>query len=171
MLLRVAGIVRESVVDGPGLRLVVFVQGCPHRCPGCHNAHTWDPAGGVDMAVEEILEMVRQNPLLKGVTFSGGEPFGQAEPLAVLARQVHHLGRDVITYTGYTWEELQEWSQRDGAVKELLELSDYIVDGPYVQEKRDPALPFRGSTNQRIIHVAPSLAGGRVVMASWGSTQ
>ncbi|MDK2887665.1 anaerobic ribonucleoside-triphosphate reductase activating protein [Desulfofundulus australicus DSM 11792] len=168
MRLRVAGIIEESVVDGPGLRLVVFVQGCPHRCPGCHNPHTWDPAGGTLMEVEEILAMVKRNPLLKGVTLSGGEPFAQAGALAVLARQVRALGRDVITYTGYTWEKLLELAGRDGAVKELVELSDYIVDGPFIQEKRDPELPFRGSSNQRVIDVPASLACGRVVIAPWG---
>ncbi len=170
MLLRVAGIIKESVVDGPGLRLVVFAQGCPHRCPGCHNPHTWDPAGGTPVEVEEVLAMVKKNPLLKGITLSGGEPFAQAGALAHLARQVRALGRDVITYTGYTWERLLELAQRDGAVKELLELSDYIVDGPYIKEKRDPALPFRGSSNQRIIDVPASLTCGRVVIASWGRT-
>ncbi|MBE3584811.1 anaerobic ribonucleoside-triphosphate reductase activating protein [Desulfofundulus thermocisternus] len=168
MRLRVAGIIEESVVDGPGLRLVVFVQGCPHRCPGCHNPHTWDPAGGTLMEVEEILAVVKRNPLLKGVTLSGGEPFAQAGALAVLARQVRALGRDVITYTGYTWEKLLELAGRDGAVKELVELSDYIVDGPFIQEKRDPELPFRGSSNQRVIDVPASLACGRVVIAPWG---
>ncbi|MGB9825583.1 MAG: 4Fe-4S cluster-binding domain-containing protein, partial [Desulfofundulus sp.] len=85
------------------------------------------------------------------------------------AREVRVLGRDVITYTGYTWEELLELAKWDGAVRDLLELSDYIVDGPYIKEKRDPSLPFRGSSNQRIIDVHASLASGRVVIASWGS--
>ncbi|SHI59469.1 anaerobic ribonucleoside-triphosphate reductase activating protein [Desulfofundulus thermosubterraneus] len=168
MQLRVAGIIKESVVDGPGLRLVVFAQGCPRRCPGCHNPHTWDPAGGTLVEVEEVLAMVKKNPLLKGITLSGGEPFAQAGALAYLARQVRALGRDVITYTGYTWEELLELAQRDGAVKELLGLSDYIVDGPYIHEKRDLELPFRGSSNQRIIDVPASLACGQVIIASWG---
>lgn len=168
MFLRVAGIVKESVVDGPGLRLVVFTQGCSRRCPGCHNPHTWDPEGGSEVAVEEIVSMVKQNPLLRGVTLSGGEPFAQAAPLACLARKVREPGKDVVTYTGYTWEELVELARGDPAVRDLLELSHYVVDGPFIRELHDPALPFRGSANQRIIDVAASLARGEVVLAGWG---
>lgn len=168
MQLRVAGIVRESVVDGPGLRLVVFVQGCPHRCPGCHNSHTWEPDGGTVLTVEEIADMVRADPLLKGVTLSGGEPFEQAGALAELAVLVHAMGKDVITYTGYTWEKLQELAGERKEVKSLLAVSDYLVDGPFLQARRDPELPFRGSDNQRIIDVRASLAAGQVVPAEWG---
>ncbi|OAT81790.1 anaerobic ribonucleoside-triphosphate reductase activating protein [Desulfotomaculum copahuensis] len=169
MKLRVAGIIKESVVDGPGLRLVVFVQGCPHHCAGCHNAHTWDPAGGVETTVAEIMVMVRANPLLKGVTLSGGEPFGQAAALAALAGRVRGLGKDVITYTGYTWEDLWSRAGEDRGIRELLVSSDYLVDGPFQQERRNPDLPFRGSDNQRIIDVAASMDAGRVIPARWAS--
>jgi anaerobic ribonucleoside-triphosphate reductase activating protein len=151
MELRIAGITEESVVDGPGLRFVVFVQGCRRRCPGCQNEDTWDPAGGYAVAVTELLEQIKHARLIKGVTFSGGEPFLQPAPLAWLGRQVKKLGLDVVTFTGYTWEELLSLAQENRAVKELLEASDYLVDGPFILSERDLSLPFRGSRNQRII--------------------
>lgn len=167
MEIRIAGTVRESVVDGPGLRFVIFAQGCNHHCEGCHNPDTWDPLGGVQVNVEDLLEQVRKEKLIKGVTFSGGEPFLQAGPLAWLGRQVKALGLDLITYTGYTWERLQNLLPGDQGIKELLQVSDYIVDGPFIKEEKDFELPFRGSRNQRIIDVKNSLADGRVVEAGF----
>ncbi|HOV79765.1 MAG TPA: 4Fe-4S single cluster domain-containing protein [Bacillota bacterium] len=167
MKLRIAGMVGESVADGPGLRFVIFVQGCRRRCKGCHNPHTWDPEGGTVVPAGELLERVKTAGLIKGVTFSGGEPFLQAGQLAWLGREVKKLGLDVITFTGYTWEELLELSREDGAVKGLLLVSDFIVDGPFILEERDLELPFRGSGNQRIIDVAKSLQSGGVVKAGF----
>jgi anaerobic ribonucleoside-triphosphate reductase activating protein len=168
MFIRLAGFVQESVVDGPGLRFVVFAQGCPRSCEGCHNLHTQDFSGGMKIDIEEILDQIKSSPLLKGVTLSGGEPFAQAGPFAALAEAVRELGMDVITYTGYTWEELIEMAKSDPAVQQLVEASDYIIDGPYVEAQRDIALPFRGSRNQRIIEVQASLSAGKVVLAGWG---
>lgn len=165
---RVAGVVKESVVDGPGLRFVVFAQGCPHRCPGCQNPQTWDPAGGTEVAVDELVEQVMANPLLKGVTLSGGEPFQQAGAFSRLGEEVRKLGLDVVTYTGYTWERLLAAAQDDPETRRLIEASDYIVDGPYVEGLKDLALPFRGSRNQRVIDVKASLAAGEAVLAGWG---
>ena len=104
--LRIAGIVRESIVDGEGLRFVIFGQGCPHRCPGCHNPQTHDFSGGTVVPFSRLLSEIRKNPLLKGVTFSGGEPFCQAEAFARLARQIRTLpGKlDLTVYSGYTFE-------------------------------------------------------------------
>lgn len=163
MEIRIAGTARESVVDGPGLRFVVFAQGCRHCCTGCHNPDTWDPLGGVPVNVEDLLQQIKNEKLIKGVTFSGGEPFLQAGPLARLGRQVKALGLDIITYTGYTWEKLQSLLPEDQDVKELLLVSDYIVDGPFIMAERDFELPFRGSRNQRIIDVKNSIADGKVV--------
>lgn len=165
MELRIAGIIKESVVDGPGYRFVVFAQGCRHACPGCHNPHTWDPAGGTAVSVEDLLVQVKAARLLKGITITGGEPFLQPAPLAWLAREVKKAGLDVITYTGYTWEELLVMSKEDIDVKELLLASDYLVDGPFVLAKRDLELPFRGSSNQRILDVPQSIREGRPVDA------
>lgn len=164
MQIRIAGIIQESVVDGPGLRFVVFAQGCMHNhCKGCHNPDTWDPLGGTVTTVEELFKQVHETRLIKGVTFSGGEPFHQAAPLSCLGKKVKGLGLDVFTYTGYTWEQLIELSQEDLAIKELLTTSDYIVDGPFILEEKDLELPFRGSRNQRIIDVAKSLKSKRPV--------
>lgn len=148
--LRLAGIVPESVTDGPGLRMTVFVQGCPHHCPGCHNPQTHDPEQGSFTDIELIIEQYRANPLLDGITLSGGEPFGQPEPLALLARAVHGLGGDIITYTGYRLEALLGESHSP-AVRDLLAESDFLVDGPYIEELRTLELPFRGSSNQRFL--------------------
>ena len=152
--LRIAGVVRESVVDGPGLRYVIFAQGCPHRCPGCHNPETWDPAGGYDVTVDEIVADVERNPLTRGVTFSGGEPFSQAAAFASLGRLLKDKGYDIVTYTGYTYEQLR--AKGEEAVQDLLEMTDILIDGPFILAERDITLPFRGSRNQRIIDVRAS---------------
>ena len=149
--LRIAGIEPESVVDGEGIRYVVFVQGCPHRCPGCHNPETHPFDGGRVANIQELFEEIRENPLLKGVTFSGGEPFCQPKPLAELARLVHGIGKDVTTYTGYLYEELL--NMQDPDVVDLLAQTDTLIDGPFILAERDLTLPFRGSRNQRIIQL------------------
>ncbi|MEW6771207.1 MAG: anaerobic ribonucleoside-triphosphate reductase activating protein [Bacillota bacterium] len=154
--LRIAGVVRESVVDGPGLRYVVFAQGCPHRCVGCHNPETWDPAGGYRVTVEELLADIVRNPLLSGITFSGGEPFQQAAAFAVLGRALREKGYDIVTYTGYTYEELQ--AMADPGVQDLLTVTDILIDGPFILDERDLTLPFRGSRNQRIIDLRATRA-------------
>ena len=149
--LRIAGIAEESIVDGPGMRLTVFAQGCRKHCPGCQNPQTHDPAGGSDMDCGEILAKIAEDPLLKGVTFSGGEPFLQPAPLVWLARAVHARGLDVLAFSGYTCEELFERGRGDPAVAELLEELDYLVDGPFVEALKDLELEFRGSSNQRFL--------------------
>lgn len=153
--LRLAGLHEESIVDGPGIRLALFVQGCPHRCPGCHNPETHDFAAGYTQSVSEILALYREDPLLSGITFSGGEPFCQPAPLAALGEQVHALGGNVVTYTGYLYEELLGFAGEDEAVTALLCVTDLLIDGPYVREKRTLSLPFRGSSNQRILELLP----------------
>ena len=167
-LVEIAGTVAESVVDGPGIRFVIFTQGCPHRCKGCHNPHTWMSGGGSMVNIDDLFRQVAANPLLKGVTLSGGEPFEQAVPLARLARQVRAIGKDVICYTGYTWEYLLEHPDDHRRFRDLLEETDYLVDGPFVEELRDLKLPFRGSTNQRIIDVQISKGLAVPVNAYWG---
>ncbi|MDR0671342.1 MAG: anaerobic ribonucleoside-triphosphate reductase activating protein [Oscillospiraceae bacterium] len=160
--LRVAGRLRESIVDGPGLRYVIFTQGCPHRCEGCHNTHTWPTDGGEEAEPEALLAEMQADGLLRGVTFSGGEPFLQADALAALARRARALGLDVWVYTGYTWEELR--AADDPAWNGLLAETDVLVDGRYRREERSYHRRFRGSANQRLIDVSQSLAGGGVVL-------
>lgn len=163
MKLQIAGYVRESVVDGPGVRFVVFAQGCPHRCKGCHNQETWDFTGGREVTEEELLSLIKATGLISGVTFSGGEPFAQARAFAALAEKVKGLGLDIVTYTGYTFEELLKLSADDQDIKRLLELSDLLVDGPFLEDAKDLSLSFRGSRNQRLISVADSLVVGQAV--------
>ena len=156
--LRISGIVEESIVDGPGLRYVVFTQGCPHHCKGCHNPETHPPGGGYGMDTREIFTQFSQNPLLAGITFSGGEPFLQPEPLCDLAERVKATGRTVMTYTGYTFEQLRALASHTQAVAHLLFLTDILVDGPYVESLRDMEnLRFRGSSNQRLLEKADML--------------
>lgn len=159
--MRIASIVQDSIVDGPGLRFTVFTQGCPHHCPGCHNPATHDPSGGRETDPGELAENMLQNPLLRGLTLSGGEPFQQAADCAALARRAKARGLDVWTYTGYTWEQLT--GAGNPAWQALLEVTDVLVDGPFVLEKKSYAALFRGSSNQRLIDVAASLRAGHAV--------
>jgi anaerobic ribonucleoside-triphosphate reductase activating protein len=149
--LQVSGVVEESIVDGPGLRYVVFTQGCPHGCPGCHNPQTHSLSGGHSLSVSSVLAAVRENPLLAGITFSGGEPFLQPGPLCLLAEGVRALGGTVVVYSGYTLEALLDQAAARPATARLLRLTDLLIDGPYVVSLRDLDLPFRGSRNQRIL--------------------
>lgn len=161
--LTIAGIIKESIVDGPGIRLVVFAQGCPHACPGCHNPHTHAFEGGTVITFDEIMEELKRNPLLSGVTWSGGEPFAQAEAFAELSRRVKAMGKTVITYTGYTFEAIMERASKVKSWGELLAESDFLMDGPFIQERRSYHLLFRGSDNQRYLDVAQSLKQGKAV--------
>ena len=152
MKIRIAGIVEESVVDGPGLRMTVFTQGCSRNCPGCHNPHTHDPTAGEWADTGELLAHFKAHPLLCGLTISGGEPLLQAAAAATLARGVKALGKNVLLYSGYTLEELQVIAKDDEAVAQLLANLDILIDGPYLEEERDISLAFRGSRNQRLIY-------------------
>lgn len=155
--IKVSGIIKESIVDGPGIRLVVFVQGCPHHCKGCHNPQTHDFDGGKDILIKDIVDEINKNPLLSGVTFSGGEPFCQAKQLTELAKEVHKYGLNIITYTGYEFEYLIGHFNDKNSWYELLENIDILIDGPFMLEERSLDLKFRGSKNQRVIDVKKSL--------------
>ncbi len=159
MHLQLSGTANDSIVDGPGLRFTIFVQGCPHHCKGCHNPQTHPFDGGTASDTDELLEKIKSNPLLDGVTFSGGEPFCQAKALAALGREIKSLGLDIITFTGYTFEELYDRRTEDG-IGELLEVTDLLVDGRFIIEEKSWQLRFRGSRNQRVIDCRQSLAQG-----------
>jgi anaerobic ribonucleoside-triphosphate reductase activating protein len=152
--IRIAGIVRESIVDGPGLRFVIFSQGCPHHCKGCHNESTHDFNGGYDCELTRILEEIDKNPLLSGVTFTGGEPFCRPVEFYKLAVEIKARNLDIVAYSGYTIEELQQMAKKEKAIEELLDIIDYLVDGPFILEERDLTLEFRGSRNQRFIRMS-----------------
>jgi anaerobic ribonucleoside-triphosphate reductase activating protein len=163
---RLAGIVNESVTDGPGLRITLFFQGCEHRCEGCHNPHTWSFQGGEEYSVDQLLKDLPDHPLIRGITLSGGDPFYQPLAAAMIAHEFHRRGKDVWTYTGFLWDDL--FNEKDPARSELLAESDVLVDGPYDKTLRVPDLQFRGSSNQRLILVDESRQIGRVV--EWRSS-
>ncbi len=159
-MLDLSGIIGDSIVDGPGIRTTIFSQGCPHHCPACHNPETWEFGCGTPMEEERIAEIVRSNPLCRGVTFSGGEPFAQAEGFAQLARLLKAQGYEVASYTGYTLEALLRGTP---AQRALLETIDILIDGPFLLAEKSLEVPFRGSKNQRILDVPASLAAGQAV--------
>ena len=159
-MLNLSGIVSDSIVDGPGIRTTVFSQGCPHHCPGCHNPETWEFGCGTDMEEERILQIVQSNPLCRGVTFSGGEPFAQSTGFTRLARLLKEKGYEVASYSGYTFEELLKGNPSQ---RELLESIDILIDGRFRLEEKSLETPFRGSRNQRILDVKESLQQGKAV--------
>ena len=165
--IRIAGVVRESFVDGPGIRFTVFCQGCPHHCVGCHNPATHDFSGGYDCEIEKILDAVEKNPMLDGITFSGGEPLCQPEAFLELAREIRSRfpQLNIVIFTGYTYEELQQMWDGRPALKALLDLTDYLIDGRYMEKQRDLTLQFRGSQNQRIIDMNATREAGIVVLS------
>ena len=161
-MLRLAGIERESIVDGPGIRTVIFCQGCLRHCEGCHNPETWPLNTGELVSVDDVAVIVHSNPLCHGITFSGGEPFLQADELFKLAKKLKGDGYEIASYTGFTFEELLingTQGQRD-----LLSVLDVLIDGPFVLSERTLDLSFRGSSNQRILNVQESLRVGKVVL-------
>ena len=160
-MLRIAGELSASIEDGPGYRYVLFVQGCPFNCDGCHNPESQPFSGGYFLSPDEILAKVKSNPLLDGMTFSGGEPFEQAAVLAELAQKVNDSGMNIVCYTGYTFEQIL--SSNDENKLKLLSLCWLLIDGLYVKELHSWQHEFRGSSNQRIIDIAKSLAEGKAV--------
>lgn len=183
--LRLAGVVRESIVDGPGLRFAIFCQGCPHNCPKCHNQDTHDFSGGYDCDIQKIVNAIEENPLLSGVTFSGGEPSHQPVAFLEIAKKVKSRGLNIWMYSGYTLEELlsranstisdldnmnenssqtSEKNEEQVALTGLLSLIDVLVDGKFINELKDLTLPFRGSKNQRLIDMAATKRHNKIVL-------
>ena len=164
---RIAGLEEESYVDGEGIRYAIFVQGCPHHCEGCHNPQTFDFDGGRLIEIDELLDRIKGNALLSGVTLTGGEPLCQLRSLTELARAVQGMGLTVWCYTGFTFEELIDGVERyfsADEVREFLWHVDVLVDGPFVERQRDLSLAFRGSGNQRLIDVPKTLAEHEIVL-------
>ncbi|MCQ2142454.1 MAG: anaerobic ribonucleoside-triphosphate reductase activating protein [Bacteroidales bacterium] len=149
MTIRVLDILEETMADGPGLRTSIYCAGCAHHCEGCHNPQSWDFKGGKDMEVEKLLELIKSDEF-SNVTFSGGDPFYQAEAFTELARRIKEETKKTIwCYTGFTIEEIRE----NPKMAPMLDYLDVLVDGPFVLALRDTQLHFRGSSNQRIIHL------------------
>lgn len=162
--LRLSGIIEESISNGPGIRMVIFAQGCPHHCKGCHNPQTHDPNGGYTLSIDEVLTLIDGNPLLDGITLSGGEPFEQAYAFGLLAKEVKRRSLNVVTYTGYTFETLSSGEKNEW--QSLLAQTDILIDGPFIEPLKNGLLKFRGSENQRMIDVHASMLGSQVVIAS-----
>jgi len=162
--MRVAGIIQDSIVDGPGLRCAIYVQGCGFRCEGCHNPGTWDENGGFEMRLDDIISDMRSNPLTDGLTLTGGEPFDQAAGCITLAAAARSQGLNVWVYSGSTFEELLEKTKNDPETDRLLRLSDVLVDGRFILSKRTLSRKWYGSENQRVIDVQKSLAAESAVL-------
>jgi anaerobic ribonucleoside-triphosphate reductase activating protein len=162
MNIRIAGVVNDSIVDGPGLRFSVFTQGCSHHCPGCHNPETHDPQGGHDEDTDALIAKMKKNPLLSGITLTGGDPLEQSAPCLELAKAAHAAGLNVWAYTGYTWEQLLNRADPDQMA--LLREVDVLVDGPFILGERSLELDYRGSKNQRLIDVPATLRTGEVTL-------
>ncbi|MGI5842423.1 MAG: anaerobic ribonucleoside-triphosphate reductase activating protein [Christensenellales bacterium] len=160
--INVAGFVNDSVVDGPGLRFTLFVQGCPLKCEGCHNAQAQSFEIKKEYTQEEIFALIENNPLLDGVTFSGGEPFCQAEALLPLARMVKQKGLDLAIYTGFVFEKFLNKTLPKPYL-ELASMADTIIDGPFILKEKEFGLKFKGSKNQRIIDPKQSFLQNKVV--------
>jgi len=163
--MRLSGITQESIVDGPGLRFVLFAQGCPHQCPHCHNPESWTMDGGKAFSVKEIIRMLkRQKGIKRGITFSGGEPFLQSAEFVEVAVAARHMGLDVVTYTGFTYEQLIK--DKDSNRRALLSVSNILIDGRYIHKLRDINLQFCGSSNQRVIDVEDTQKYGEIILWS-----
>lgn len=145
MDIRIAGVVPESIVDGEGIRYAIFMQGCLRRCEGCQNPATHPLDGGKILDTSELINAIKKNPLLSGITLTGGEPLLQIKPAIEIAKAAKNLGLNVWCYTGYKFEEIPP------AAQELLNFVDVLVDGEFILALRDLELNFRGSSNQRII--------------------
>lgn len=163
-MIRVSGFENDSITDGSGLRFVVFTQGCPHRCEGCHNPQTHDFNGGKDVSAEEIFEKIDANPIITGVTLSGGEPLCQAKELLPVAEHVKAKKLHLAVYTGYTFEEIIEAHNED--VIKLLSLCDILVDGRFIKSLKSYDLKFKGSSNQRTLDIRESIKEGKPIITS-----
>lgn len=148
MKIRVSGFEPESIVDGEGIRFVIFTQGCPHHCKGCHNPESHDFDGGTEYDTADIIQMIKANPLITGITLSGGEPFCQEEACLEIAEEAQRMNLDVWCYTGYLFKDVY--------LSPLLDEVDVLVDGEFIESQKSLSLKFRGSSNQRIIDVQAS---------------
>ena len=163
-MLRLFGIAKESITDGPGIRYSIFTQGCPHYCEGCHNQESLSFTGGYLIGESEIINEMAQNPLLDGITLSGGEPFMQAPELVIVAKAARDMGLHVMIFSGYTFEELTELGKERAGYMELLACADVLIDGKFELDKKSMDLHYRGSANQRSIDVQQTLKEKKVIL-------
>lgn len=165
MDIRIAGVIPESIVDGPGIRYTVFTQGCYHNCPGCHNPQTHDPEKGYNKDIDVIINEIKKDTLITGLTISGGEPFLQVPAILELTKRAQAIGLDVLIYTGYTYEELI--ALNDEMVKEVLMTANYLIDGRFELDKKSYTLEFKGSSNQRLIDLKKTIKTGQITETSF----
>lgn len=163
MKVKISGMVKESIVDGPGIRFVVFAQGCSHKCPGCHNPHTHDFDGGTSIEADTLVENILKSKNIDGVTFSGGDPFFQPDGFEYIAKRLKKKNVHILAYTGYSYEQIV----KDEKKRKLLESLDVLVDGRFIEEEKTLKLAFRGSKNQRIINVKASIRTNQVVTINY----
>ncbi len=158
--IRIAGVVSDSIVDGPGVRYAIFTQGCPHNCEGCHNIHTHDYKGGSLIDIDAIVADIESLKYIKGVTLSGGEPFVQEDAIIELMQKLKAKGLHILAFSGYTYEELLSHPKKSKALK----LVDTLIDGKFDVKLKSLSLNFRGSSNQRMINVQESLAQNKIIL-------
>ena len=161
-LIRISGVVNDSIVDGPGMRFVVFTQGCLIGCPGCHNPETWDPEGGKLMEVDDIVRLWQKNPLIEGITLSGGDPFLQPDKILYLVKKAKETNLSVALYSGLYYEQLR--ALENPIINEILDEADILIDGPFEIDKLNLNLSYRGSDNQRIIDLKKTRINGQITM-------
>ena len=154
----------DSIVDGPGLRAVLWTQGCGHHCKGCQNPQTWDFLGGGLVPIEMVKEAIRELEYHTGLTFSGGDPMFQVDACLEIAKYAKSLGLDIWVYTGFTFEELLKMSKTKPVYLDFLKEIDVLVDGKFILEQRDLSILFRGSRNQRLIDVKKTLSSGNITL-------
>ncbi len=159
-----ADLQEDSIVDGPGLRSVIWTQGCAHHCKGCQNPQTWDFEGGGEVPIEMVLEAIDELEYQDGITFSGGDPMFQPEACYEIAKYCKEIGYNIWCYTGFTFEELIVMAKKKPIIRKFLEQIDVLVDGRFILEERDLSLLFRGSRNQRLIDVAKTLESGQITV-------
>ena len=162
--IRLFGVANDSIVDGPGLRYAIYTQGCSHHCEGCHNKESWAFKGGTVTSVKAILDDIEKNKLVKDVTLSGGDPFEQAKPVAILARELKRKGYGLWAYSGYTLEELEQMADADSDVKTILDSIDVLVDGRFEMTKKSLGLKWKGSSNQRAIDMRKTRNSGEIIL-------
>lgn len=162
-VLNIAGFNKNSITDGPGFRFVIFAQGCIHNCKGCHNPETHSFGTGTDYTAAQIIAMIKKNPMIKGVTLSGGDPFCQPKQFAALAADLKKQGYEICAFTGYLFEKLIEDKTDDKYT--LLQNVDILIDGPFIEAEKSMELKFKGSANQRTIDVAKSLEAGKAILS------
>ena len=154
----------DSIVDGPGLRAVIWTQGCSHHCRGCQNPQTWDFEGGAEVPIDMVLEAIDELEYHDGITFSGGDPMYQPESCNIIAKYCKEKGYNIWVYTGYTFEQLKRLAKKDPSYIDFLNNIDVLVDGKFVMKEKDLNCLFRGSRNQRLINVPETLKTGKIVL-------